>query len=477
MVDILLFNFSKAINSTAKPDDSSGFSVSVSLKDVTNMISPQFSLYGVELKKYNYAKYENRYYYITDYTYLNVFNQLEISCSLDSLATYREDILNSNAFVKYASTYYNANIVDTRLSTDGDVSIQKVYREMPYSYSPCYLISWNGEGGFSRGIVSYSELQTILLKQWDESQVETNSDAQFNNMYLGFKKWTNFLSTMEKTYLDLQYNALNITDYIKGVKYLPFTPETYSRQEVCIGKYHTGIYARVPNITEGSGAVQIPRKWSDFRNQSPFSKYVIHLPCFGAIEINANDFLGQSIISYSTIFDGFSGDLIYLIENGYAMAKTNVGVDIPIGSGESVGSVFSAIQSVLGTAGGVASSLVGVATNNVGTVFSSASGVANSIEQGIINVIQGNYGFVTGDAKGTIYKADNYITLIGIFTDTNVSPNNVNSVIGQPLFANVTLSSCRGGYVQCGAVKLKSQAPYDIIVEVINFLKGGVYLE
>lgn len=477
MVDILLFNFSKAINSTAKPDDASGFSVSVSLKDVTNMISPQFTLYGTELKKYNYAKYENRYYYITDYTYLNVFNQVEISCSLDSLATYRDDIFNSNAFVKYASTYYNANIVDTRLSTDGDVSIQKVYREMPYSYNPCYLISWNGEGGFSRGVVSYSELQTILLKQWDSEQVKTNTNNQMENIETTYTAWESYIEQSNRIYLSLKYDSLNITDYVKGVKYLPFTPETYSRQEVCIGKYHTGIYARVPNITEGSGAIQIPRKWSDFRNQSPFSKYVIHLPCFGAVEINANDFLGQSIISYSTIFDGFSGDLIYLIENGYAMAKTNVGVDIPIGSGESVGSIFSAIQSVLGTAGGVASSLIGVTTNNPNAVISGISGVANSIEQGIINVVQGNYGFVTGDSKGTIYKADNYITLIGIFTDTNVAPSNPNSVIGQPLFANVTLSSCKGGYVQCGAVKLKSQAPYDIIVEVINYLKGGIYLE
>ena len=78
----------------------------VVLKDDTNLMSPTFILKTSE-KVYNsnyvYCSFTHRYYYINNIDALSG-GRLAIHCSIDVLYTYKDEILNSSAWIERSDT-------------------------------------------------------------------------------------------------------------------------------------------------------------------------------------------------------------------------------------------------------------------------------------------------------------------------------------------------------------------------------------
>ena len=71
------------------------------LKEPCSMQAPIFKVQGLTKGViYNYAQFEGRFYWIDDIIYLNRHIQ-EVQCHLDPIATYKQVIRNTHAFVKY----------------------------------------------------------------------------------------------------------------------------------------------------------------------------------------------------------------------------------------------------------------------------------------------------------------------------------------------------------------------------------------
>ena len=105
---------SKKINST-KQTFTSSYSYDCKLKDDCGMQSPVFIVQNLSKSTlYNYAKFENKYYWVDDIIYLTN-NLQEVHCHLDPLATYKTEIKACNAFVNFGpkSAWYR-RLVDTR---------------------------------------------------------------------------------------------------------------------------------------------------------------------------------------------------------------------------------------------------------------------------------------------------------------------------------------------------------------------------
>ena len=66
-MELILFeNFSKRINSTKRPVDSTGHKVAVKLKQQTSKESPTFILNRPVKWNVNYCKWNGHYYYVND---------------------------------------------------------------------------------------------------------------------------------------------------------------------------------------------------------------------------------------------------------------------------------------------------------------------------------------------------------------------------------------------------------------------------
>ena len=75
----------KRKNSTLQGGTSAAYNVL--FKNPTSLDRPTFTLNASDFD-YNYAKMDNRYYFVDDITYRNN-DIVEVSCELDPLATYK----------------------------------------------------------------------------------------------------------------------------------------------------------------------------------------------------------------------------------------------------------------------------------------------------------------------------------------------------------------------------------------------------
>ena len=104
-MNVYLFGFQKKENSTAQPDTKDGTLVSVQLKENTSVTNPVLILNlqsggsPINPSLYNYAYIPSfmRYYYISDWVYLN--GVWECSCNVDVLASNKSVIGNMSTYV------------------------------------------------------------------------------------------------------------------------------------------------------------------------------------------------------------------------------------------------------------------------------------------------------------------------------------------------------------------------------------------
>lgn len=113
--------FTKRVNSTKRP--SGGTTLSVALKDDTSIESPVFRLdkgNNAAYMNYNYCQFNGSYYYIDDVVLTNR-NIYEYHCRKDVLATERAHIMASEQYVSRSSSDYNGYIPDTWYATNGTI--------------------------------------------------------------------------------------------------------------------------------------------------------------------------------------------------------------------------------------------------------------------------------------------------------------------------------------------------------------------
>lgn len=113
--------FTKRVNSTKRP--SGGTTLSVALKDDTSIESPVFRLdkgNNAAYMNYNYCQFNGAYYYIDDVVLTNR-NIYEYHCRKDVLATEKNRILASTQYVTRSTNRYNVKTIDAAYPATGVV--------------------------------------------------------------------------------------------------------------------------------------------------------------------------------------------------------------------------------------------------------------------------------------------------------------------------------------------------------------------
>ena len=102
--------FNKRKNSTKRP--SGGHKRNVVLLDDVSLYSPIFQSEYWDYND-NYCKWAGRFYYVTDVVTKNQ-NIFEVHCEIDPLATWKDDIMATTAFVTFSTSDFDIGIPDYR---------------------------------------------------------------------------------------------------------------------------------------------------------------------------------------------------------------------------------------------------------------------------------------------------------------------------------------------------------------------------
>lgn len=444
-MEIICYNFEKRYNSTKRPTGQ-GVVYNVQLKDATSIYTPVFTVtnFGTE---YNYIQWNNRFYYVTDVEIIrnNIYN---LTCRIDILRSFYDNIANTTAFIDFSTSDYNTQIIDNRIPVATDCayytnSAQIVTGGTQDFNFGTYIIEYvtdsanfGATGLVALGVSDAKELSNVLTNT-DFFNIE-NFEKQFNNVYQSIKKLT--------------YIPMLLTNFSGPVT------------TIRLGSYSTGISGFTPPMTvKMSADIAIPRPFTDFRQLQPYCSYLLYLPGYGFTTLDNADIAGKNTLNIKLDIDGATGDATYTVDKIFK-GSCNFGVSMSLGTvSGNIGGVWgSGLQratslitgNAVGAIGGLVNTALASRQRNLGNVGS--TGALSSV-------------FATiGDDWRNAY-------IVCIAHNTAVEPDSIAETMGRPC-QKVRQINGLTGYVQTRNASV-STGNSDITQQINNLLDGGIYIE
>jgi hypothetical protein len=450
----LYSDFVKKSNSTKRPTGNYTTVVG-ELKSPTNIINPTFLLQNFNNPtnySFVYIPVWDRYYHVTNWTY-NA-GLWEMTTHVDTLATYKNNILNQSAYVLYSTSNYNDQLVDQRLTNRCEPSFAyahaSIFTELQASSYGCFalnIISSAGRWGTATYIMDGRQLTTLLeLLCIDTPQELTDQ--------------------MQQLFAGASINS------IISCTWLPWLHESHE-DTVIIGGYDTGVQAEkidYPEYYEASNVINIPYPYNDWRRSPLYMSACIYLPYYGVRALPMDKLIRSNNISISCAIDYSTGGATYMIRSDtfglVDCVSFNIGCNIPV-SGMSINPYEALKEGITGSASAFKLDF---------------SGTAESAFEAFQNLTMpqvstsGAYGQSRSNCAVTIQQGfGNLIRLWLFYYEFSDEPSDMAPNIGRPLFAVRQLSTL-SGYVQ--TANFSSECGLEPEVEEINsYLNGGIYIE
>ena len=481
-------NVSKRKNSTLQPTLTASFDVL--LKTPTSLHTPTFTISASSFD-YNYLKWGNRYYFVTDVVSRNN-NLWDVSAVVDVLATYKAEILASTQYVSYSANGNNNWLPDTRIATQDNIIVTKNNASVSlFSLIGCYILTVIGQNGCESFNVSIGTLMSICadLAQWvDDIQdlVETiqNMDVTGGNAWtavnnLGVLLHEIALAMVKTGFLgNSREEALNC---IRSCVWLPFDSSEVggATDSIYLGKYPTNqtglLVSNIPKT--GTASVNIPWHFSDYRRATNEDLY-LYLPFIGNVSLSSSSLTSATAltINYSYCIDGA---LTYEVKAGNQVIGTyggNVAGTMPIGTSqtEGLGKIFTTslahIQKAVGAGVSVASGNISAAAD-----LSTLGKIAANYD--IINTgMTTHAGAIGGVTCGAGAGLDRDIVCFSVAHPTIIEPATMAATMGRPYQQTATLGNLTG-YCQCVNAHVSAAAESQELDEIDGFLNSGFYIE
>ena len=442
-MNVTLYNFSKRLNSTKTPLPTEGKNFSCQLKDETSFINPILkfspdhltaSVFSPDVYNYAFILYWNRFYYITDWKYIN--GSWEAYLTVDVMASFRSEIGATSAYIIRSNSASNGNIIDSFYPAKTDVTIQKTnvacawYNVAPSGGS--YILGViNYENGNKIGALNYYALTT--------SQLSSILNYLFtDNIYNA--------SSISEMGSGLYKSLFNPFQYIVSCLWFPFATSAFgsSQTDVKVGYWSTGVQGIiVSSLAEKTFVTatlpdhpQLSR--GSYLNRAPYTKHTLYIPPFGCIPIDTN-FISIGKYLYSAVLvDHITGQATIRVAlspsssnlNEYNIMCERTGmIGVPI----QLAQVLTDYVNTLSSATDVISSALSF---NLGGVF---KGLLSAVESQMPKVS-------TSGANGSFIETLQYPQLISEFLNI---VNENQTEFGRPLCDTRTISTL-SGYIQCG---------------------------
>lgn len=511
---------------------SDSMNMSCTLKTPVSFLNPIVQLYSptdIYRHQYNYAYISdfNRYYFVTDIISL-ANNMWEIHMHVDVLMSWKEKIVTNKALIVRSSDKGNSLLTDNLNSIlpkwefyYGDslniFDIEEVDYNTHKSNRNILLFVRNNTLDV-RG--TYSTIRTTNLQEpatpcatpFFGGKIYIVDELYLTLIVANNGNNSNIMSSIIKAIafpFDLVkfYNKIN-TGFLQTEKGIHLT--NYESGEEIVEVEDQDIYY-IPNFATALLSYDleqyIPKEafYTDtYLDFEPFSYYKLHLPMFGDIDINAEDF-NYNNITLKLVFDPWNGTMTYSIyvirfeDGAYGSEKCVLTKQAMIGSqiiisfdnadlaskdynvnltSDIVQSLTSGASLVTGLA--LLASGAG-APLGAGLILAGAGGMTKSLSGMISRQVnlKGASSGASGSNTGifnTFVDCGLYFYKIFYKTTYQYNDDNYVSIVGRPANTVVTISECHG-YLEVGTCHLDNvNALSDELDEITQLLQQGILM-
>lgn len=464
--------FPKRTNSTKRP--TSGANFSIEIKAPCNIINPEIKIAtNANPTGYNYCFIPvwSRYYWVKNWTYSD--GLWTSSLTVDTLASYRDQIGSATEYVVRSSAKFDPKIVDSLYPTKATVTTKTIpANSTPFTddvESPdtgFFVVAVNAPGYISFGGAVYLAMSGLTFQALMRALLDD----------------TNYLDiSAEEISSNLTKALFNPIQYISKAFWIP-----------------------CGNTAIGSPITEIPVGWWKMRNigdafviqsendkqtfkfnistphhpqhiargvytdGAPYSEYTLFCPPFGEIKLNANLFVLQSTLYCRLIVDYRTGDAVldlsfnHDFDTVFFSTSGNVAVSVQLAQ-------IATNVDELASLGGMIQTAVGAIAGGAAAFFGGGD-IVNGIASGAQQTT------VQSQSKGSGASVAKYgITpyLTGVFYDL-VDDNNEDH--GRPLCKRVQLSTIPG-YIMVDDPDISLPATAVEIDSVKSYMRNGFFFE
>ena len=349
-----LYNWSKRVNSNSHPmpDTPNTTTLQGIAREPLNLLAPTIAfdlgkllIPGADIYNYAWILTEpfNRYYFIDNWTYNGGLWYADMR--VDVLATYSTAIGNSENYILRCSNEngYDLDIIDSTYPIAAGTYEKSVTLNNPWQYKndePCYLLGIIGDDSTTmhRGSVSYYVLTQTQLDAFMRTLLAENPD------WISFKD-SEISATLAKMIFDP-------VSYIQSCQWLPSFQflidndiiESTVSDRIVYGWWSIATSCfhlkRATAVTYMTWDVEIPRSDVNailpYTKSSLYNKYVLHVPPWGDITLDADLLYYMQAIHVSVAIDPATWDATLRVQdlgNNYqtlARYDGRIGIDVPI---------------------------------------------------------------------------------------------------------------------------------------------------
>ena len=462
------YQFAKRTNSTKRP--SGGQGLGIDLKAPCNIINPEIKIATQsDPTGYNYCYLPtfSRYYWIKNWTYSD--GLWNASLTVDTLASYRDQIGSATEYVVRSSAKYDGTISDGLYPATAKV--QSVTTSFQGGFAETisggfFIIGFIAKAANSIGAITYVVMTPGNAKKLSAKLLTDVSYLSIDNSEISD---------------NLTKVLFNPYQYIVSCNYFPFDIAELTAHLPLVAKIDVGWWSvDVPgwilgednNNFKKSVSVTVPKhpqaaNRGEYCNVAPYTDYTIYLQPFGVIPLDASKMWGAATLSIQYVTDLFTGDSVLRIFSngtqlvyettaklGVSVQLSNINFGIPSGSG---GLLQTGIAAAFG---GLQAALSGGTLSDVGT--------------GILNAAQAtNADVASKGATGSTIAFDMAPYMVARF---KIIADDNNEDHGRPLCQRVQLFSIPG-FIMVDVPDIALTATAAEIDSVKSYMKNGFFLE
>lgn len=461
------YQFAKRTNSTKRP--SGGQEFGIDLKAPCNIIDPEIKIATQSNPTgYNYCYLPtfSRYYWVKNWTYSD--GLWNASLTVDTLASYRDQIGYSTEYVVRSSAKFDGTISDGLYPATAEV--RSVTSAFQGGFSETisggfFVIGFIAKAANSIGAITYVVMTPGNAKKLSAKLLTDVSYLSIDNAEIS--------DSLTKV-------LFNPYQYIVSCNYFPFDVAELTAHLPLVSNVDVGWWSiDIPcwilgadnnNLTK-SVSVGIPKhpqaaSRGGYCNASPYTDYTIFLQPFGVIPLDASKLWGAATLSIQYTVDLFTGDSILRMftDTNQLVHETTAKLGVPI--------QLSNITFNVPSGGGLLQT--GIAAAFGGLQAALTGGSFSDVGNGILNAAQAtNADVASNGATGSTIAFDSVPYMVARF---KILVDDNNEDHGRPLCKRVQLSTIPG-FIMVDDPDIALNATAEEIDSVKSYLKNGFFYE
>lgn len=510
-MNIRIGTFSKEVNSTKRPGAGFGTVATVHIKEPSSMISPVIELFDDVWKpEYNYIYIPrwNRYYFLHDPVIVPGL-KWNVQCAVDVLASWRDYIRQTTAYVRRSASNYSLFIPDPTWTHDSRPTVSN-------AAVPDLATTFLGDGCYilftaSSDTAQYGPVPSMTTYALTSGELRALCKYMFSS-----DLYSAATAGVDTTSAALAKTFFNPFQYVIKCYWVPFAADTFpgtASQELSFGWWTcpsnivTGRKLTTPlanrqiifDLTYGQNT-----NWTD--RSADWVNYMLYLPGFGEIPLNPTyagmDLFGQIVFDIAT----GTASLFIKTREGTILqtARGKLSADVQLSAlyedlVQDVSSVSGLIKTGISAMGGIFTKHTASAVKTGGALGAAqmAGGpiatalVENFASSGVVDLSAAIGTAAEGVVKGVQAALQPSVTTVGAAGDrATLQANNVPYIhtvkynrlnddhvtLGGMCCRTMSLSGL-SGYTEIINPEVNAPATSEEISMINGFLSGGFYLE